>query len=140
MQTSYRYVIAEENMFISNILSAWSQVTTQVIAKENMSYVIYSQHVDKSQICYSKRKYAHIKYTFSLQTSQEYAVAKENTFMQTSHKCVIAMENMFISGILSAMSQVTNMLQQKKICAYLIYSQHVDKSQICYSKRKYVHI
>ena len=134
MQTSHKYVIAKENMFISNILSAcrqvtnmlqqkktcsyiiysqaWRKVTNMLQQKKIYSYLIYSQHVDKSQICYCKTKYVHILYNLS---------------MQTSHKYVIAKQKMFISNILSACTQVTNILQQKKICSYLIYSQHADK-------------
>ena len=101
----------------------------------------------KSQICYSKRKYVHIKYTLSMESSNIYGIAKENMFICNILSACRQVTNMlqqkkicFISNIHSACRQVTNMLQQKKICSYLIYSQHVDKSQICYSKRKYVHI
>ena len=148
-------------MFISYILSACRQVTNMLQQKKICSYLIYSQHVDKSQICYSKRKYVHIKYTLSMESSHKYVIAKEKcSYVIYSHhvdksQICYAKENMLISNIHSACRQVTNMLQQKKICScrqvtnilqqkkicsYLIYSQHGVKSQICYNKRKYVHI
>ena len=136
MESSHKYVIAKENMFnICNILSACRQVTNMLQQKKICSYQIYTQPVDKSQICYRNEN-------MFMQTSHKYVIAKENMFisnilsaMQTSHRYVVAKENMFISNILSACRLVTNMLQQKKICSYLIYSQHADMSQICYSKR-----
>ena len=121
MQTSDKYVIAKENVFISNILSACRQVTNMLQQIKICSYLIYTKHVDKSQICLQQKKIcSYLIYSQHVDKSQIFNIKR----------------NMFISSILSACRHVKNVLQKNKICSHLIYSQHVDNSQICYSKRK----